>query len=142
LYDALLHGFDLLGRRPGRRAMVVFTDGDDKVSHASVSSVVRRVESHDATLYLVGQGQAATSVPLQRLLTRLASLSGGRAFFETGTDRLNAIFGEILDDLSNQYLITYQPADQRRDDRWRTIRVEIEGAGYHVRARQGYRRCR
>ena len=52
--------FDLLGRRPGRRAMVVFTDGDDKVSHASVSSVVRRVESHDATLYLVGQGQAAS----------------------------------------------------------------------------------
>jgi Ca-activated chloride channel family protein len=140
LYDAILYGFDLLGRRPGRRAMVVFTDGDDKVSHASVSSVVRRAESSDAALYMIGQGQAAENQSLQALLTRLAATSGGRAFFEMNIESLQRVFDEILDDLSNQYLLSYQPTVPVEDDRWRSIRVEVDGPGYRVRARQGYRR--
>lgn len=140
LYDAILYGFDLLSRRPGRRAMVVFTDGDDKVSHASVSSVVRRAESSDAALYMIGQGQAAENQSLQALLTRLATTSGGRAFFEMNIESLQRVFDEILDDLSNQYLLSYQPTIPVEDDRWRSIRIEVDGPGYRVRARQGYRR--
>jgi len=139
LYDAVVHGLDLLSRRPGRRAMVVFTDGDDKLSHASMPSVVRRVETSDATLYMIGQGQAAQSETLQALLTRLAQLSGGRSFFERSPGSLERVFDEILTDLSNQYLLTYQPQDTKRDGRWRAIRVEVEGPGHRVRARQGYR---
>ena len=140
LYDAILHGDDLLSRRPGRRAMVVFTDGDDKVSHATVESVVRRAESSDTALYMIGQGQAAGNESLQALLSRLAAISGGRAFFQAGADSLARVFDDILEDLSNQYLLTYQPGAPVEDDRWRSIRVEVEGTGYRVRARQGYRR--
>jgi len=142
LYDAIMYGYDLLGRRSGRRAMVIFTDGDDKVSHATVEAVIRRAESSDATLYMIGQGQAAGNVDLQALLTRLADISGGRAFFETDPERLAPIFDDILQDLSNQYLISYQPTSPVNDDRWRTIRVEVDGPGLEVRARQGYRRVR
>jgi len=122
--------------------MVIFTDGDDKVSHATVEAVVRRAESSDATLYMIGEGQAADNPELQALLTRLADISGGRAFFETDPERLAPIFDDILQDLSNQYLISYQPTNPVVDDRWRTIRVEVDGPDYHVRARQGYRRVR
>jgi len=142
LYDAIMYGYDLLGQRSGRRAMVIFTDGDDKVSHATVEAVVRRAESSDATLYMIGEGQAADNPELQALLTRLADISGGRAFFETDPERLAPIFDDILQDLSNQYLISYQPTNPVVDDRWRTIRVEVDGPDYHVRARQGYRRVR
>lgn len=142
LYDAIMYGYDLLGQRSGRRAMVIFTDGDDKVSHATVEAVVRRAESSDATLYMIGQGQAADNTALQTLLTRLADISGGRAFFETDAERLGPIFDDILQDLSNQYLISYQPTNPAIDDRWRAIRVEVDGPGYQVRARQGYRRVR
>jgi VWFA-related protein len=142
LYDAIVYGYDLLGRRAGRRAMVVFTDGDDKVSHATEASVVRRAESSDATLYMIGQGQAADREPLQALLSRLAAISGGRAFFESDPERLAGIFDDILQDLSNQYLISYQPTGPVNDDGWRTISVEVDGPGYQVRARQGYRRIR
>jgi Ca-activated chloride channel family protein len=140
LYDAILYGFDLLSRRPGRRAMVVFTDGDDKVSHAPVSSVVRRAESSDAALYMIGQGQAADNGTLQALLTQLSTISGGRAFFESDVAGLQRVFDEILADLSHQYLLSYQPTIPVEDDRWRSIRVEVDGPGYNVRARQGYRR--
>ena len=142
LYDAIMYGYDLLGRRSGRRAMVIFTDGDDKVSHATVESVVRRAESSDATLYMIGQGQAADNQSLQALLSKLAAISGGRAFFETDAERLAPVFDDILQDLSNQYLISYQPTNPVDDDRWRIVRVEVDGNGYHVRARQGYRRVR
>ena len=137
-----MYGYDMLGRRSGRRAMVIFTDGDDKVSHATVEAVIRRAESSDATLYMIGQGQAAGNVDLQALLTRLAAISGGRAFFENAPERLAPIFDDILQDLSNQYLISYQPTSPVNDDRWRTIRVEVDGPGHQVRARQGYRRVR
>jgi len=142
LYDAILSGLDQLSRRPGRRAMVLFTDGDDKLSHATLESVVRRVESSDATVYMIGQGQAATNRDLQRLLARLAALSGGRAFFEADAAALGQVFADILEDLSHQYLLTYQPEEVARDGRWRSIRVEVEGPGYQVRARQGYRPTR
>jgi Ca-activated chloride channel family protein len=140
LYDAIVYGFDILSQRPGRRALVVFTDGDDKVSHATVSSVIRRVESSDAALYMIGQGQAAHNAELQALLTRLAGISGGRAFFESDAGRLVPVFDDILEELSNQYLLTYQPRIPVEDDRWRSIRVDVDGPGYQVRARQGYRR--
>jgi Ca-activated chloride channel family protein len=139
LYDAVLHGLDLLGRQAGRRALVAFSDGDDKLSHATMDSVVRRVESSDAALYMIGQGQAVENKALQALLTRLATLSGGRAFFESDAAKLGGVFDEILTDLSNQYLLTYQPGNLARDGRWRGIRVEVDGPGYRVRARQGYR---
>ena len=142
LYDAILSGLEQLSRRPGRRAMVLFTDGDDKLSHATLDAVVRRVESSDATLYMIGQGQAATNKELQQLLSRLATLSGGRAFFEVDAAALNQVFADILEDLSNQYLLTYQPESIIKDGGWRGIRVEVDGPGYQVRARQGYRPVR
>jgi Ca-activated chloride channel homolog len=142
LYDAIVSGLEQLSRRPGRRAMVLFTDGDDKLSHATLEAVVRRVESSDATLYMIGQGQAATNARLQELLTRLAAISGGKAFFEADADRLGGVFDDILEDLSNQYLLTYQPGEMIKDGRWRSIRVEVDGPGYEVRARQGYRPVR
>jgi hypothetical protein len=52
------------------------------------------------------------------------------------------VFADILEDLSNQYLLTYQPENIDKDGRWRSIRVEVDGPGYQVRARQGYRPTR
>jgi Ca-activated chloride channel family protein len=142
LYDAIVSGLEQLSRRPGRRAMVLFTDGDDKLSHATLELVIRRVESSDATLYMIGQGQAATNERLQQLLVRLAATSGGKAFFEAEASALGPVFDDILEDLSNQYLLTYQPGEIVKDGRWRSIRVEVDGPGYQVRARQGYRPIR
>ena len=45
---------------------------------------------------------------------------------------------ELLDELSNQYLLGYQPTNPKRDDTWREIRVQVDGHP-NVRARQGYR---
>lgn len=139
LYDAILAALDVLGAQQGRRALVVFTDGADQQSHATFGDVQRRVESSDATMYMIGQGDATTNPALRRLLERLAAVSGGRAFFEARPDALDAVFVQIIEELSSQYLLSYQPDAPVRDGEWHTIRVEVDRGEYRVRTRQGFR---
>ena len=50
LYDVIIKVLDLLGRQPGRRSLLVFSDGDDQSSHASMATVIQRAEASDATI--------------------------------------------------------------------------------------------
>lgn len=138
LYDVLIRGVDLLGRRTGRKAMIVFTDGEDQGSHGTIEMVERRLQSSDATLYMIGQGEGLRQSQLKDIMGRLVRPTGGRALFTDNIDELHGAFAELLDELSNQYLLGYVPKNSRKGDAWRRIRVDVDG-GYHVRARQGYR---
>jgi VWFA-related protein len=121
---------------------VLFSDGDDQSSHAALEAAIRTTEGSDATIYAIGQGRAVDNPALQKLLRQIASVSGGRAFFSSELSRLDGVFTEILEDLRNQYLLSYPAPDSDRNDRWHTIKVEVAGGKYHVRARQGYRLTR
>ena len=138
LYDVLLRGVDMLGRQPGRKALVVFTDGEDQGSHAGISDVERRLQSSDVTLYMIGQGRGVTTEGLRKIMQRLSAQTGGRALFTDSIDELHDAFGELLDELANQYLLGYPPTNARRDDTWRRIKVDVDGYR-QIRARQGYR---
>jgi Ca-activated chloride channel family protein len=139
LYDAIIRAIEILGRQSGRRAIVLFSDGEDQSSHATLETALRATEGSDATIYAIGLGRAVKAVALQKLLERITSVSGGRAFFTDEVGRLDAVFGEILEDLRHQYLLSYAVPDNRRDDEWHTIRLEVAGGRHAVRARQGYR---
>ena len=121
--------------------MVLFSDGDDQSSHATLDAAVARAEGSDATIYVIGQGRAIRAHDLQSVLNRFATISGGRAFFTEDVSRLDGFFDEILEDLSNQYLVSYSYPDATRDGQWHKIRVEVDGR-YRVRARPGYRLTR
>jgi VWFA-related protein len=138
LYDAILQGADLLDARAGRKALVVFTDGDDSRSYASIADVERRLQRSDLTLYMIGQGPGITNAALKEVMERLSRPTGGRAFFTERIDDLQVIFGELLEELSQQYGLGYQSTNRARDDTWRQITVDVEGQP-RVRARQGYR---
>jgi Ca-activated chloride channel family protein len=138
LYDVLLRGVEMLGHQAGRKALVVFTDGEDQGSHATINDVERRLQSSDITLYMIGQGRGVTMEPLRRIMERLSVPTGGRALFSDSIDELHTAFADLLDELSNQYLLGYQSSNSRRDDAWRKIKVDVDGH-HDVRARQGYR---
>lgn len=139
LYDVIIDAVTLLGRQTGRRSIVLFSDGDDQSSHASLEEAIARTEGSDATIYAIGQGRAVQAPQLQRLLRRLATVSGGQPFFTEDPARLDAVFAQILEELRHQYLIAYPAPGTARDGKWHTIRVEVAGGNYRVRARQGYR---
>jgi VWFA-related protein len=135
LHDTILFCFDLLGKQPQRLGMVIFTDGADTASHSTDKAVERRADSSDAVLYMIGQGQVIDSPPLKALCERLAKKSGGRAFFPRRIEDLGTTFDEIIEELSNQYLLTYLPPHD--DDKWHKIRVEVGDGHYDVRHREG-----
>jgi Ca-activated chloride channel family protein len=142
LHDVLVDGLRRLERQTGRRSLLVFSDGDDQSSHASMDAAIAHAESSDATIYAIGQGRAVRTRELQSVLTRFATISGGRAFFTEDVSRLDRFFEEILEDLSNQYLVSYSYPDADRDGQWHRVRLEAGGGKYQVRVRPGYRLVR
>jgi len=138
LYDVILRGIDMLGRQTGRKAFVVFTDGEDQGSHVTIEEVERRLQASDVTLYMIGQGRGLSQDYLKKVMHRLTVPTGGRVFTTDSVDELHGAFEELLEELSNQYLLGYPPTNTKRDDTWREIKVEVDGHK-GVRARQGYR---
>jgi VWFA-related protein len=138
LYDVIVQAVEQLGRQPGRRVLVLFTDGEDLNSHVPLEAVERKLESSDVVLYPIGQGRAFVAKPLKAVLERLAQVTGGRAFFES-IEQLDGVYGSVLQELSNQYLLGYVPRNAERDGKWRAVRVEVSDKKLQVRARQGYR---
>ncbi len=141
LYDLVVQAIGDLGRQPARRVLVMFTDGEDLNSHIPLKAAEDALDASDAVLYPIGQGRAFHDKSLKEVLERLAAKSGGRAFFEE-VDRLDVVFGNILEELSSQYLLGYVPKNTQRDGAWRTVRVELQDRKLRVRHRQGYRLVR
>jgi Ca-activated chloride channel homolog len=138
LYDVILKGVDMLGKQPGRRAMIVFSDGEDQGSHASITDVERRLQASDVTLYMIGQGRGVEVEALKTVMHRLVEPTGGRALFTDNIDQLHMAFSDLLEELSNQYLLGYESTNTKRDEAFRKISLRVDGQS-RVRARQGYR---
>ena len=141
LYDAVGRSLALLGGEPQRRAVLVFSDGDDRLSFSSPRSVERRVEESDAPLYVVTLGRRSE---VREVARRLAAVSGGQVFSVDRLERLERALATFAGDLRNQYLLGYTPAPaaDAADDGFRRLAVDIRGGDFRVRAREGYRPTR
>ena len=112
LYDVILKGADLLDSQTGRKALIVFTDGEDAGSNATIADVEARLQTSDLTLYMIGQGQGIMSAPLKKVMERLSRPTGGRAFFTERAEELQSLFNELLEELSQHkdWVISRQTA--------------------------------
>ena len=63
--------------------------------------------------------------------------SGGRTEIIRTARDLDPATASIADELSKQYYLGYS-SPAKKDGRWHTIRVEVKGRAYRVRARRGY----
>jgi VWFA-related protein len=138
LYDVIVRGIDLLGVRTGRKALIVFSDGEDQGSHVTLDQVEQRLQASDVTLYMIGQGRGLSVERLRKIMERLANPTGGRVFAMSSIDELSGAFDTLLEELSHQYLLGYPPPGDIRDGKYHQITVRVDGHGT-VRARQGYR---
>jgi len=139
LYDVIIRGVQQLSKAAGRRVLVVFSDGDDRTSHATIHAVEQAVRANDATLFMVALGRGVKEAQLKSGIEKLVDLSGGRALFVERSDQLDEPFADILEELSNQYILGYESKNTARNGTWREVKLEIPGTNYNVRARQGYR---
>jgi len=137
LYDAAAVALRKLRETSGRRAVVLFTDGEDNRSRTSIDQVVDLARATEASVFSVAQGSAEVRA-LLRGLDRLARETGGRAWFISSIKSLSDVFREVVAELENQYFLTFTPADQRPRT-WHRVEVKTRKPGLTVRARTSFR---
>ena len=76
----------------------------------------------------------------RREMDDLAKASGGRNFLAVSLQDARAAFARVATEIGTQYSLGYYPTNKARDGKFRTIRVEVQGASdkAQVRAREGY----
>ena len=122
-----------------RRALIVITDGEDRASFYSPDKLFARLREEDVQIYVIGfvreldkEGGLIRKSPREKavnLINRLATETGGRAFFPESLSELPQIANEIVRDLRTQYVLAYNPTNKARDGSFRSIRVAVDEAG-------------
>jgi Ca-activated chloride channel family protein len=135
LHDAIVKALDLIENEPGRRAIVILSDGADRYSSATVDDVIQRARRSDVLMYPIAIGKLRPP-----LFAELAQVTGGQAFYIREPKALGPTLQAIGDDLRSQYLLGYSPsvAWPGQMPEWRSINVNVNRAGASVRARSGY----
>ena len=150
LYDCLDEAVEALDKRSERRrAILLISDGWDVSSRkASFDSALKKALSTGVTVYsvdLVDNQMLMQSGRSAHLLQRgrkemevMADRTGGRYIRSPLADGLEDAFNNIIDELRNQYTVTYYSANNKRDGRWRTINVKLSRSDLTARTRKGY----
>ena len=135
LYDAVMYSLDRLRDRPGRKALVLLSDGDDSgASSASKSQVTAMAKSLEVSIYSVGIQGFDTP---KGFLKDLAEDTGGAYYFPSKVAELIQAFEAISKDLKNNYLVAYSPR-RGADNTYRKIEVKVARPEVTVRVRPGY----
>jgi Ca-activated chloride channel family protein len=139
LFDALSEVAQDISKRPGKKAMVVFTDGDDNASALNANSAIARAKKVGVPLYAIAEGDAMKSQDLKKLLEDLSQRTGGSAYQVNKSSDIDLVFHKIGQDLQHLYMISYQPPSTPGDAKWHKIDLAVKGLkDYRVRAKEGY----
>ena len=137
LFDALHYGLGRIKDAPGRKAVIVFSDGDDTTSSLKEQDVVDYARAVEATVYAVGiQGGGPGGSP-RGFLKRIAAETGGEHFFPDKVGDLIKVFRAISEELHNHYALAYVPK-RDPDGSWRAISVASDRKDLELRVRKGY----
>jgi Ca-activated chloride channel homolog len=137
LYDATAAALKKLRPLKKRKAVVIFTDGEDNRSHLSVRQVVDMARASEVSIYAVAQGVDESKV-LRVFLDRMAGETGGRSYFIGAIRNLPGVFQDIVTELKSQYFLTYTPTAHLVPHTWRKIEVKVNRQELTVRARKEY----
>lgn len=123
----------------GRRVVILITDGYDENSKRTVEEAIASLQSNQITVYVVGVGGiAGVSLQGRTLLKRIATETGGKAYFPWREDDLKAAYDFLVTDAQNRYLLVYTPTNQDADGTWRAVKVEVRTGDAVVQAKPGY----
>jgi Ca-activated chloride channel family protein len=152
LLDAIVEAASYLRPYPGRKVIIIVSDGEDTLSDADFDTVLRKTLGADCQVYAVQTKQIEyamltgdagnaniRALTAERRLQDLTAHTGGAVYTPLQTSDLDAAFTQISADLAQQYILSYYPTDDRQDGRFRIISVRISTrSNMRVRARRGY----
>ena len=134
LYDAVDFALQVLKPESGRKAVVLFTDGENTWGKATMKSTLREAEESDIIVYALQYGD----MPPDKYLQQLADKTGGRYFKAGDSNAIRQSFAGVADELRRQYVIGYYPKEAARSGQERKIKVKVNRKGVAVTARRSY----
>jgi Ca-activated chloride channel family protein len=141
LYDGLVDSMVRLSTVPGRRVVVVMTDGrDENASSTGPGStrtwneVLSTARATGATVYAIGFGSNVDTGKLSELTT----LTGGEAYYTNDITELGRHYQRIVDDLHRRYILAYTSTNSERNGEWRAVGIRTTDPALKVRSPGGY----
>jgi Ca-activated chloride channel family protein len=144
LFDTIVMAADYLRTQPGRKVMIIVSDGVETTSNLTdFGEMVRRVLASDCQVFAIQTGLSQNAnirdLTAERRMQDLTSYTGGFVNVPKLPSDLELAFTQIAADLSQQYVLSYYPNDDARDGRFRVITLRVKSRpNVRVRARRGY----
>jgi Ca-activated chloride channel family protein len=144
LYDAIsLAVTERVAGQPGRKVLIVISDGDDNASRVSLTETLEVAQKNNVAIYTISTNSTANfggrdQQRGDKILKTFAEQTGGRAFFPFKLQDLAVSFEDISEELRSQYTLAYSPTNRVRDGSYREIKVEALNRDFKVQARTGY----
>jgi Ca-activated chloride channel homolog len=128
-----------------RQAIVVLSDGEDTSSLLPFEEVLDLAKRSETAIYAIGlrsnDGAGSSTKGFKEaefVLRQLSQETGGRAYFPNQVSELAAIYGQISEELSSQYIVGYTSRNARRDGSWRRVVVRVNRQNAIARTKLGY----
>jgi len=149
-YDAIQVGMDeMKTAKHNKKILLLVTDGFDTKSHINSTQVEDVLKRSEVLVYAIGiDDDDDDPLVLRRtryhiyhyMLGRLTSISGGRAFrlFTGRNYALNSLAQVLLEELHQQYTLSYYPTALPDKNVWRQVDVKVKKSGSQIRHRTGY----
>jgi Ca-activated chloride channel family protein len=133
-----------LANVPGRKLILLLTDGEDSVSRNSVQAVVAAAQKYEVMIYEIVvpmREKVPSQLEAQQIefaTELLTTDTGGRAFKAYNDKDFDKVLDEIQDEVRSQYAISYASSNPKRDGKYRKIELKMAKREYRVTAREGY----
>jgi len=144
LYNALLLTLRDAAKIPGRKVVIVFSNGPDNASMVAPDDVRAVAEDEGIAIYTISTNEVNKDAVSSGVLRRISQRTGGKAYWARTWQKQVEAFEDIREDLGNSYTVTYYPAPNPNEG-FRKIAVEITsdpGKKFRVHTRPGYRPSR
>ncbi len=129
IWDAIwITSDEVLGPAPEktRRAIILLTDGYNTFGRKKLDDAVQAAIKSEAVIYTIGIGDDFMQGVDEPSLRKISERTGGRAFFPRDEAELRRAFTQIQIEMRSQYLIAYEPTNQKRDGSFRKIEIQMQ----------------
>ena len=140
LYNAVLLTLRDAARVPGRKAVVVFSNGPDTASMVRPDDVGAVAANEGIPIYVISTQEAGKDRLTSKAFEFLTRHTGGKLYWARNWQKQAEAFASVRQDIGSSYTVSYYPAPNANAG-FRHIEVEVlskAGEKYHVRARPGY----
>jgi Ca-activated chloride channel family protein len=143
-YDSIYYPVtEKLANENGRRALLVFSDGEDNSSSHDMMTAIEAAQNANVLIFTIRSTEkehgklTARNRYGMRVMDRIAKETGGMHIDAEAIDP-HTYFRQVAEELRTSYELAYYPTNAAKDDTFRKVMIKVKRAGLTVRSKTGY----